>query len=241
MRQSKSSFYAEYRRKLGSWSYMSNLTATRLYYSQNDVRREKYTFQPSVCLSFNPNDKSFIRYQADFHTDAPSLSVLNRMEQEIDAGQLLRGNPCLKAYHTLNQQFTAGYDIPWFSLDMTIAYKREYHPIMESVFYEKGYFIRTYENQRSFRELTVEGTLALRPWKEHLSIAFSPSVNRYISHGNNYLHTYTMLRFRWNVDFTCHNWMLSYNTLVGDANRMYGEQIMEEKNMHLLMAGYKQT
>lgn len=240
MHQSESSVYAEYRRKWGRWSYMGNLTATRLYYSQSGIRMKKYTFHPSVRLSFSPNDESFIRYRADFHTDAPSLSALNDVEQKVDAGQVLRGNPCLKAYHTLNQQLTAGYDIPWLSLDVMLGYKHEYHPIMESVFYEEGHFIRTYENQRSFRKLTVESTLTLRPWKEHLSIAFSPGVSRYISRGNNYLHTYTMPRFRWNIDFIWHNWMLSYNTLVGDANRMYGEQIMEEKDMHLLMAGYKQ-
>lgn len=240
MHQAETSLYTEYQRQSDKWSYAGSLTGTLIYYSQSGRHKETYSVQPSARISFIPDERWYIRYRADMKTSAPSLSDMNDVEQEIDAGQVRRGNPDLNAFHTLNQSLATGYGSGFFNADVILSYKHEYHPIMESVIYDNGIFVRTYENQKSFGILRAEATLTIRPWKDHLSVSLTPEVTRYFSRGNTYRHTYTMSKFIWNVDFSYGNWMLAYNTMLGKDNYMYGEQITEEKSMHLITAGYRQ-
>lgn len=41
------------------------------------------------------------------------------------------------------------------------------------------------------------------------------------------------------ADFAWGNWLLSYNTMMGPANTMYGEESLEERNMNIVLLGYK--
>jgi len=240
LKQAESSVYAEYQGRISKWSYMANLTATRLYYSQNDKYTEKYAFEPSLRITFEPNDNIYFRYRINLNNNIPSLAVMNEVEQFIDTWQIRRGNPYLETFNTLNQSFTTGYNKGIFGIDITVNYDHEYNPVMESVFYENGRFIRTYNNQKSFQNLGLEASLKVKPWKDHLSLSFTPRVNRFISNGNTYLHTYTMPEFRINLDFSYNTWLASFTTITPPRS-MYGEQLMKSDQMYTLMAGYKQT
>lgn len=240
MRQAESSLYAELARHAGRWGWMANVTCLRLRYSQSgSLAATKWAVQPSVRLSFEPDRNSYIKYRADLRTKAPQLAEMNDVEQPVDNGQVRRGNPSLRAFRTLTQTLTAGYAAGPASIDVSVAYDHEHRPVMESVFTEGNIIVRTYENQRSFRKLTVQATLTLRPWRDHLTIAVTSEINRYISHGNSYLHTHTMPKLAVDADFSYGPWTLSYATMRGYANSMYGEQLMEENDMYCVMAGYK--
>lgn len=41
------------------------------------------------------------------------------------------------------------------------------------------------------------------------------------------------------ADLSCSNWLLSYTTMMGPANTMYGEESLEEKNMNIVLVGYR--
>lgn len=239
LRQTEGSAYAEYRRRTGRWGYMANLTVSRLDYAQKELHTRKYAFQPSVRLSFDPDDRSYLRYGAELRTHIPALSAMNDVEQEIDAGQVRRGNPALKPFRTLEQTLSAGIAGDLLGVDLSVGYRHEFRPIMETVGYEEGRFVRMSGNQRSFRKLSAEATVVLRPWGDRLSISLTPEVNRYISRGNSYRHTCTIPNLRLDVDLCIGCWLLGYNTLTGYANYLYGERVMKERNMHLLMTGYK--
>ncbi|MDR1877280.1 MAG: carboxypeptidase-like regulatory domain-containing protein [Flavobacteriaceae bacterium] len=239
MRQAESSVYAEYRGRAEKWGYMVNLTASRLYYSQNNHHTEEYALQPSARLTFEPNKNLYFRYRINLHNNAPFLSAMNDVEQAIDAWQIRRGNPNLDAFNTLSQSFMTGYSKGIFSMDITIDYDHEYNPVMESVIYEDGIFIRTYENQKSFQNLGAEATFKVKPWKNHLSLSVTPRVNRFISKGNNYMHTYTMPELRFNLDFSYNNWLVNFTTITPPRS-VYGEQLMKSNQMYTIMAGYKQ-
>lgn len=240
MRQSESSIYAEYQGRAGKWGYMANLTGTRLYYRQENNRTEKYALQPSARISFDPSDKLHFRYMINLRNNAPSLAAMNNIEQNIDAWQILRGAPNLDPFNTLSQSFTVGYNYGIFAIDAILGYDHEYNPIMKSVFYEDGKFIHTYENQKSFQNLSMEASLKIKPWKDHLSLSVNPRLNRYISTGNDYLHTYTMPEVRVNLDFSYSNWLANFTTITPPRS-MYGEQLMKSDQMHTIMAGYKQA
>jgi len=239
MMQAESSVYAEYQGRTGKWGYAANLTGTRLYYSQNHNRTEKYAIQPSARLSFQPNDNVYLRYKINLQNNAPSLAVMNDVEQKIDFWQIRKGNPKLDAFNTLSQSFSTSYTKGIFNVDVAVGYDYEYKPIMESVLYENDKFIRTYDNQKSFQNISAEATFKVKPWKNYLSLAVTPRINRFISRGNGYLHTYTMSELRVNLDFSYNNWLANFTTITPPRS-MYGEQLMKSDQMYTIMAGYKQ-
>lgn len=239
MVQSESNVYAEYQMKLNKWGFMANLTASRSYYSQDGNNNEKYSFQPAARITYNPTDDLYFRYRINLQNNIPSLAYLNDVEQIIDPLQIRRGNPDLNTFRSLVQSFTAGYNKGIVGVDLLVSYDYQYKPIMESVIYKDGSFVRTYENQKSFQNLAAELTLKLKPWKDHVNVSVTPVINRYISEGNNYLHTYTMSELRINVDFTYKNFILGYMTITPPNRNLYGEQLSKGDLMNTITAGYK--
>jgi len=237
MKQAENYIYAEYQFKKGKFGYMANVTGTRFYYSQGGDKQTKYLFQPSARINYNPDDKSYIRYRFNYWGHIPSLGDLNNVQQAMDSLQIRRGNPNLRSNYSLNNNLTAGYDKGFFAVDLFFQYTYRNKPIMGSIFLEDGKFIHTTENQRSHHHLQVQTTFKFRPWKEHLTISVSPGLNRYISYGNNYTHTYTNKFINVNMDATYKNWVM---TFWGGTSWdwFYGEFMSEGEAMHMLAVGY---
>lgn len=240
LKQAESYAYAEYKGKIQNWGYMANLSFNRFYYSQRDNHSERYGLQPSLLVSYNPVDNLHFRYHINLKNNAPSIAYLNDVEQRIDILQTRRGNPDLKLFRSTIQDFNAVFSTGICSIDALVSYAYEKNPIMESVIYEEGMFIRTYENQKSFQHLAAEITFKIKPWKDHISLSVTPGINRYISTGNNYLHTYTLKELRINLDASYKNWLLSFMTITPPNRYVYGEQLLKGDLMHTLMIGYKQ-
>ncbi len=238
MRQSESSAYVEYQGKTGKWGYMANVAAVRLYYSQEDNETNQYALQQSARITFEPNRNSYLRYRINLRTIAPSLASMNDVEQALDTWQVRRGNTDLKVFRTLSQSFSTGYNKGIWSADLTTNYDHEYKPVMELVFYENGMFVHTEENQKSFQNLSAELTFKISPWKKHLGISVTPRINRFISEGNDYRHTYTMTELRINLDFVYNNWVTNFTTIT-PPRFMYGEHVTKSDQMYTLMVGYK--
>ena len=240
LKQAESYAYTEYKGKIQNWGYIANLSFNRFYYSQRDNHSERYGFQPSLLVSYNPVDNLHFRYHINLKNNAPSIAYLNDVEQRIDILQTRRGNPDLKSFRSTIQDFNAIFSTGIFSIDALVSYAYEKNPIMESVIYEEGMFIHTYENQKSFQHLAAEVTFKIKPWKDHISLSVTPGINRYISTGNNYLHTYTLKELRINLDASYKNWLLSFMTITPPNRYVYGEQLLKGDLMHTLMIGYKQ-
>lgn len=240
LKQAESYAYAEYKGKIQNWGYMANMAFNRFYYSQKDNRSERYSLQPSFLISYNPIDNLHFRYHINLKNNAPSIAYLNDVEQNIDNLQIRRGNPTLKAFRSTIQDFNAAFNTGICSIDALVSYTYEKNPIMESVLYEGGMFVHTYENQKSFQHLAAEVTFKIKPWKEYISLSVTPGISRYISTGNHYLHTYTLKELRINLDASYKNWLLSFMTITPPNRYAYGEQLMKGELMHTLMIGYKQ-
>lgn len=240
MKQSESNIYAEYQIKTDKWGYMANITGTRFYYTQDNNNIEQYVLQPSARITFNPNNDLYFRYRINLRNNTPSLSYLNDVEQIIDPLQVRRGNPDLKSFLSLDQSFSAGYNKGIWGVDLLIGYDRQFDPIMESVLYEDGGFVRTYDNQKSFQNFGAEITLKLKPWKDHVTLSVTPKINRFISKGNDYLHTYTMKELRVNLDLSYKNYIAGFTTIT-PYRYMYGEQLSLSDQMYTITVGYKRA
>ncbi|MCD7973383.1 MAG: carboxypeptidase-like regulatory domain-containing protein [Candidatus Azobacteroides sp.] len=239
LRQAESFVYAEYQGKIRHFGYMVNLAGSRFYYSQANGRHEKYMLQPSARFTYTPTNDMYFRYRIHLKNNAPAIAYLNNVEQLIDGLQVRRGNPDLDSYLSLNQYFNAGCNKGWWSVDALVGYLHEYKPIMESIFLEDGLFVRTYKNQKSFENLSAEVTFRIKPWKDYISLSVSPKLNRYISKGNDYLHTYTMKEIRFNLDFSYKNWIANFTTITPPDRYVYGEQLLKGQLMDTFTAGYK--
>ncbi|SHF85738.1 TonB-dependent receptor [Dysgonomonas macrotermitis] len=238
MKQADTKAYAEYQIKVGKFSYMANIAATRFFYSQAGESQKSITFQPSARVNYNPNDNLYFRYRLNVWNNIPSLSNLNNVEQAIDSLQIRRGNPNLKSFLTYQQSIAAGYNKGIIGIDLYTQYQYQNKPVMESIFYEDGAFIRTYENQKSHQHLMAQLTIRIKPFKDNLSVSFTPGINHYISKGNDYSHKYTNRYFRVNVDGSYKNVMgtFMYNT---PWDYFYGEGSNGGERLHMLGLGYK--
>lgn len=238
MKQSESYAYSEYQIKKGKFSYMANLTATRFYYSQAGQSQVKYTLQPSARISYDANDNLYFRYRLNVWSSIPSLSYLNNVEQAIDSLQIRRGNPNLNSNRTISQTFTSGYNKGIFGIELFSRYNYASKPIMESILFENGVFVRTYENQRSHQHMQAQISFKINPLKDHLTITLAPGINHYISKGLNYTHKYTNRFYRVSIDGSYKNFIGSFN-YYSPWDYFYGEELENGERIHMMGLGYK--
>ncbi|MDE6491293.1 MAG: TonB-dependent receptor [Muribaculaceae bacterium] len=237
--QSEAALMGEYSNRFGNWGIMGNLKAAYRHLGQQEKTLDKLLFQPEVTISYRPVDKSLIRYSASMNHKMPSTAEISYVEQPIQPGMVRRGNPELRPFRVIDQSLDASFESRLVGVDTRIEYRNEHNPIMESVIFDNGEFVRTYFNQRSFQRLTIGGSVSLRPWNDHLSITASPMLTRYFSHGIDYSHCHNIFRVGLSIDFSYGNWLAYGNIMSGPANYMYGEEIIEEKDMNQIMVGYK--
>lgn len=237
--ETHSSLVGEYSNRFGNWGATFNLRATYNHLKQENRSIDKLFVLPTVSVSYRPYDKWFMRYSASLDYIMPRASEMSEVSQLVQDGMIRRGNPTLNPFRVINQSYSVSYDSRYISAEAVIDYRNEHNPIMESTIFENGNFVRTYFNQKSFQYLRTGISLSLRPWKDHLSITAEPMLTRYFSHGIDYLHCHNIFRIGWSLDFSYGNWLSYANIMSGSENRMYGEEIIEEKDMNQIMVGYK--
>jgi hypothetical protein len=229
--------YAEYQLNHKKLNYTFGLGGMRTYNSQGDLNNEKYIFRPTLRIAYNVNDNLFIRYNGYISGYSPALSDLNNIEQSIDSLQIRRGNPLLKSVIFYSNTLSAGWRKGILGVELLARYSYDDKPIMESVKYENGKFIRLNENQKGFHRLRVQSTIQLQPFKEYISISLTPWVNRYISEGHSYIHTHTNCGIRGSLMAVYKNWNLitEMNTRNND---LWGETLTEGERIHSIFIGY---
>ena len=236
MNTAETSLFTEYQSKVGKLNYSLGMGALRTFYKQGNTSQEKYFFRPTLNLSYSLG-KVFLRYNASLSGYAPSLSALSNVEQDMDAYQVRRGNPNLKSVTYFTNRFSVAYRNKWMNVDVSARYSYDDKPIMEETLYEEGMFIRTYANQKGLHRLMCQTSIQIRPFKEYLSINMTPFFNRYISQGNNYLHTHSNWGFRGSIVGMYKHWvfMADLNTSYHDLE---GETISKGETYHTIALGY---
>lgn len=237
--QSQTALIGEYSDRFGAYGVSCNLRAVYNHIGQKERNTDRFFVLPSVNVTCRPAEKWFLRYTASIDHIMPSVAETSAVEQPVQTGMIRCGNPDLNPYMIIDQSFGAAFEHRMISVDARVKYRNEHSPIMESVMYDKDRFLRTYLNQRSFQRLITGVSVTLRPWHNHLSITAEPVLTRYISHGIDYTHCHNIFRVGLSADFNYGNWLVYGNMMSGPANRMYGEEIIEEKDMNQIMVGYK--
>ena len=231
--------YAEYLLKHGKFNYMAGLGAMRTYNSQGNLGSEKFIFRPTLRVSYHVNDNLFFRYNGFISGYPPSLSDLNNVVQSINTLEIRKGNPNLKTVTFYSNTLTASWNKGIIGAEVHASHKYHRKPIMESVFFDndQGKFIKTMENQKSFHNMRVQTSLRLKPYKDYITISAKPWVNRYISNGNNYTHTYTNWGYAFSLMGNYKKWY-SNAEISGRNNKLTGETFERGERYHMIGAGY---
>lgn len=239
--QSQTAVVGEYSDRFGNWGLLCNMRAAYNHVGPVGKSIDRFYVVPAVNVTWRPAYNWFLRYAASLDYAMPLAAEISGVDQSVQIGMIRRGNPDLKPFRIIDQSFSASFEHGWFSAEASVKYRNEHNPIMESVMFETNRFVRTYLNQRSFQRLITGGSLSVRPWQNHLSITAEPVLTRYISHGIDYAHCHNIFRVGVSADFNYSKWLAYGNIMSGPANKMYGEEIIEEKDMNQIMIGYKQA
>lgn len=237
MRTAEAYGYVEFMSKVGKLVYTMGSGVMRTYNSQGDVSQSKIIFRPTLKLSYNLTKNLLVRYTGYISGYSPSLSDMNDVSQNIDNYQVRRGNPNLKTVKFVSNDLTINWKYKWLDLDYLIRYSFDDKPLMETTLFENNKYIRTMENQRGFHRLQNNLNLKLTPFGESFQVNISTYLNRYISEGNNYTHTYSDFGVNGSVTFLKGNWFLMASASKGHKI-LWGETLTKEETLHSISVGY---
>lgn len=237
MNTAESYLFAEYNQKINRFTYTLGIGGMRTWHEQGELSQEKYIIRPTITLSYNAPKNFYFRYRGYMSGYSPSLSELSDVTQEIDIYQVRRGNPNLRSVPFVSNSLTASWKCKYVSIELFGRYSYDHKPIMEETLFEDNHFVRTMANQKGFHRLNLESTIQIYPWKEYIMIKLNPFFNRYISNGNNYIHTHANFGFRGSIVGSYNNWiaMAEMNTSFHD---LWGETLSKGEALHSIAVGY---
>jgi hypothetical protein len=230
--------YAEYQLQHKKFNYTFGLGTTRVFTSQDGSSLEQYVCRPRLRMGYTINKNAYVRYNGYITNYNPSLSDLNNVTQHIDALQVQQGNPNLRTELRYNNEITAGWNKEIFQADLYAQYFYIHQPAMEETTYSDSLFVHTVVNQGAYHHLYFLLAMKLKPWKNHLTLGITPSFDRYIMTGNNYVHTHNEWSVRYSLQAMYKNWVLSMNGWTR-RNDFYGETLDKNNSpMLFFTAGY---
>lgn len=237
MNTAESYLFAEYNQKINRFTYTLGIGGMRTWHEQGELSQEKYIIRPTITLSYNAPKNFYFRYRGYMSGYSPSLSELSDVTQEIDIYQVRRGNPNLRSVPFVSNSLTTSWKCKYVSIELFGRYSYDHKPIMEETLFEDNRFVRTMANQKGFHRLNLESTIQIYPWKEYIMIKLNPFFNRYISNGNNYIHTHANFGFRGSIVGSYNNWiaMAEMNTSFHD---LWGETLSKGEALHSIAVGY---
>ena len=240
MTQAETYMYGEFKGRVKKFDYTLGVGASRYWYHQagEGDAYQYYTFRPKVSGQYNLPGQSFVRLNAQINNSSPSLSNLNAIEQTVDSLQIQRGNPDLTPYLKYSLGLTYEWQKGIFYGNLWGYYEYAPDAIMDEKRLEGRKVILTWDNQRSWQRMTGEMMIRLGPIKDIFQLSFTCGVNRFISRGNTYSHTYTNWFCEGNASVTYKNFSFNY-MMFTNRNWFWGETMNGGENIQQIMFSYR--
>lgn len=238
IKQSETYMYTEFQGKMTRLNYSVGIGGTRSWFKQGADGYQNYTFRPTLGLTYNFCENTFVRYRGKIYNTAPLLSDLSNVSQNIDSLQIQKGNSNLKPVTAYSNNIIFDTRKGIFSANLYIGHVYYNKPIMEQIDVVDNKFIRTKDNQQSWQKLNSELELSIRPLKDYLTLKWTTGVSYFDSKGNNYHHTYTNWYYRADANANYKNWAMMFQ-LVSHCNDFFGEKLIYGENHHILGLTYK--
>jgi hypothetical protein len=229
--------YSEYQLRQNKLNYTFGIGWTRTFNSQENQKNESYIWRPTIRVNYTINNNAYVRYSSSVLSTAPSLSDLNNVEQNIDSLQIRKGNPDLHTVWFLSNKLNVGYSKGIFGLELFAHYLYYNEPMMEQVSYNGDKFVRMIINQKAMHQLYTQASLSLKPWKDFITLRYTPEFNRFVSKGNDYTHTFSYWRTQVSVNLNYKNYFAGAE-IYSRWDNLWGEDLEYGERMHILTAGY---
>lgn len=240
MHQGNSYIFGEYRGKMNKLDYRLGIAMTRFYYNQSgdDNSTINYSFNPSIVLHYTISDNSYLRWKGNIYNASPSLADLSAVEQAVDSFQIRRGNPTLKSYMCYYTELAYEWRKGIFYTNVWGAYDYRPNAIMDEKIQEGNKIIQTWNNQKDWQKVSGRIMFRLGPIHDILQLSFTGGVNHYMSHGNEYSHTYTnwFCEAEASVSYKKFSLFWQINT---NWNNFWGETLSGGENIQILGVYYK--
>ena len=239
IQQSETRLHTEWKAKVRNLDYRLGVGATHAVSEQKYAGTEynKWTFNPRFTLRLTLPHRQSLQLIGRIQNNMPSLSELSAVEQEIDSLRVQRGNPSLKPYLIYRSELTYECQTGIFTVNVRGLYERKPSAIMEEYFWEAGRVVRTFSNQKSWEWMNASAIVHVKPLKDILTLSSFFGVNRYVSLGHRYRHTYNNPFITLRANATWRNfgayveWIESWNHFEGES--MYGGE-----NRHFMSVSY---
>ena len=238
MDQTETYTYAEYSGKKNKLSYTGGIGLSRSWARQKgEDDYTFYTFRPKVTLQYDFSREMYLRLRGNVNNNSPSLSMISAVDQYIDTLQVMRGNPSLKPNLNYHTDLTYSYRKGMYGVNFSTSYDNRPNAIMTEIRRENNRFISIYNNQKNWQKINSELTLNAGPIKKLVMVSLTGGVNRYISDGNSYLHTYTNFYYRAQLTMMYKKFMGVFQA--GSANDWFsGETMHGGEDIHMFMVMY---
>ena len=240
MHQGNTYLFGEYRGKINKLNYRLGIAATRFYYNQNgdDQSTKNYSFNPSIVLHYAFSDNSYLRWKANIYNASPSLGDLSAVEQAVDSFQIRRGNPNLKSYMCYNTELTYEWKKGIFYTNLWGAYDYRPDAIMDEKIQEGNKIVQTWDNQKDWQKVSGRAMFRVGPIRDILQVSFTGGVNHYMSHGNQYSHTYTNWFCEAEASLSYKQFSLFWQ-INTNWNNFWGETLSGGENIQILGVYYR--
>ena len=237
MHNTEGYLYSEWNQIIDKWSYSLSMGLSYINFSQKNEGYTKLLLNPLIRVGFTPSERFFVRYRGSIENVNPTLSELSNVKQIMDNYQIIHGNPNLKPASSIINQIMLDYHKEKWSTALSFNYIYRSNPIMECSTIEGNTILRSFENQNNWQKFNAEYEFRLKLLSGMINIRAVAGIDRYISTGNDYLHSHTNM-------YGIMNFAAAYKFIALNFNMrthrptLYGETLELGEDLHDIAVTY---
>ena len=226
----------------GKWNKFSyNLgTGIKLHSVKNDTDKKNYIKNHSnLSIMYSANDNLNIRLLSFYTPHLPILSQLSNVTQTYDDIMKIKGNPDLKAAHTIGTKLFVNYKKGKFNSTLTTGYQHKANTVYTNVQpLNENSFISQPQNAVSDNHLNIEYRWSYLGLFNHVNLYSTIGYNSFKSKGLDYRHQLDDIYWDFSAQVYWKRWTLSAY-YVKPKKSLLAQTIDYGENNSQVSLGYK--
>jgi hypothetical protein len=208
--QNNNYIYGSLSGALGKFSYRLG-SGIKLFTVKNDEDKMSYVKNHStLTLMYGVNDNFDIKLTAFYTPHLPGLSQLSNVTQRYDELLQMKGNPDLKAAHTVGSKLFANYQKSKFNTSLSLSFQRRVNTIYTDVQPLDGNtFISQPKNDIGDNHFNAEYKCSYTGLWNHVNLFATAGLNSYQSEGHDFKHHLNNFYWDFSAQIYWGKWTLS--------------------------------
>lgn len=184
----------------------------KMFFVDNRIDDKSYIKnQSSLSLLYPIRDNLNVQLYSYFTPSLPSLSQLNNVTQVYDNILDMKGNPDLKASHSLGSRLQINYQKDKFSLNLSGMYQRQENPVYMKIrpYENTNRFLSEYRNAHHANRFNGETKISFMGLLDHINIFATAGYNDMKAYDEDFTHS--LNHFYWDLSAQVYwkDWTLS--------------------------------